>query len=84
MKRQAQNSFGRPFLCLGALLPSRSEREGQQRVGYDAFAKPSRKGRSLRIAAVHRVVLARPEQRDTLRQDDVDGERDRLLRRRLL
>ena len=34
----------------GALPPYRSEREGRQRVGYDAFAKPSRKGRFLRIS----------------------------------
>jgi len=51
---------------------------------FDPFAAWPRNGRYLRIAAVHCVVVARPEQRDTLRQDDVDGERDRLLRRRLL
>ena len=37
----------------GALPPYRSEREGQQRVGYDPFAKPSGKDRFLREPAVH-------------------------------
>jgi hypothetical protein len=26
---------------IGALLPYRSEREGQQKMGYDAFAEPT-------------------------------------------
>ena len=38
-----------------ALLPYRTEPEGQQRVGYDAFTKPSGSARYLRITAVRGV-----------------------------
>ena len=44
----------------GALLPYRSERERKQRVGYDAFAKPSANDRNLRIAVVHNAA-SRPD-----------------------
>ena len=44
----------------GAFPPYRSEWEGQQRVEYDAFIKPSGSARSLRIAVVRRVIDVRP------------------------
>ena len=56
--------------CLGTLLPYRSEREGQAKVGYEPFGKPSGKGRYLRILlkksgcrcrqdhrVIHRILL---------------------------
>ena len=68
-------------------------REGQQEVGYDPFAKPSRKGRYLRIAVVHGVIdvgplsaqLRRPRPRPHRKvqkntaNSTTDGEIDRTL-----
>jgi hypothetical protein len=36
----------------GALLPYRSEREGQQKMGYDTFAEPTANDPNLRIAVM--------------------------------
>ena len=44
----------------GALPPYRSEWEGQQKVEYDAFIKPSGSARFLRIAVANGVGCERP------------------------
>jgi hypothetical protein len=36
-----------------------TDREGQEMVGYDPFAKPTADARNLRIATVYCVVFAR-------------------------
>lgn len=42
----------------GALLPYRSEREGQPTVGYESLAEPYGNARSLRTAVIHLAIFS--------------------------